>query len=262
MATIQFSDSTDAILETPAPAATAPAPVSPTTDGTVAVKQDATIAAPTSHNTPVMAVGVEGEVTNEDLKPPRINLVQKSGSLCDTFSPGTFLYERAIVLAKPTDPINVVPLRLKKYYQQKLEYGSSTEFPLRADTAAEVREQGGSLMFGHDNYYQEVADILLAVEAPADMDEETMAFFPYEHDGKNYGLAVYTVAASAYTSLAKRLLTDAAMLLRDGLYLGNYELRSELKKSATNSWHVPVASFVSKHKTPEAAEFFRGLANL
>ena len=167
----------------------------------------------------------------------------------------------APTLAKPGDEINVTVLRLRKYYQEKIEFGSSNEMPPRANTAEEVRALGGSLIYGHDRYFQEVCDVMLAIEAPENLNEEQSQFFAYNVGGKNYTLAMYTVAASAYTSLAKRLFTDAALLLRAGLYTGSYKIHSELRKNGTNSWHVPVASFSGKHDEP-TAESFKKLAGI
>lgn len=205
--------------------------------------------------------GIEGEITSDDLKVPRVNLVQKSGQLCDTFSPGSFLFDKQIVLAKNGSSFIATPLRFRKYYQEKIEFGTSNEMPARANTAEEVRALGGSLMYGHPRYFQDVADIMMAVQAPEGLDEEALPLFSYSNGQGLYGLAIYTVAASAYTSLGKRLLTDAQILLKTGLYRGQYEITSELRKNASNSWYVPVGKFAGKH-SEENAEFFRNLASL
>jgi|APCry1669189665_1035243.scaffolds.fasta_scaffold03823_2 hypothetical protein len=222
----------------------------------LAVQEPKTLAIPRTNNN-----GIEGEITSDDLKVPRVNLVQKSGQLCDTFPPGSFLFDKQIMLAKPTLPFIATPLRFRKYYQEKIEFGTSNEMPARANTAEEVRALGGSLMYGHPRYFQDVADIMMAVQAPEGLDEEAMPFFSYSDGKENYGLAIYTVAASAYTSLGKRLLTDAQILLKTGLYQGQYEIFSELRKNASNSWYVPVGKFAGKH-SEEKAEFFRNLASL
>jgi hypothetical protein len=206
-------------------------------------------------------IGIEGEITSDDLKVPRVNLVQKSGQLCDSFPPGSFIFDKQIVLAKTGASFIATPLRLRKYYQEKIEFGSSNEMPARANTAEEVRQLGGSLIYGHDRYFQDIADIMLAVKAPLDLDEEGLPFFSYSDGESNYALAIYTVAASAYTSLGKRLLTDAQFLLKNGLFNGQYEIFSELRKNASNSWYVPVGKFDSKH-SEDKAEFFKNLASL
>jgi len=225
----------------------------------LAVAEDTTLATPSS---PLSAgVGVEGEITQEDIVTPRINLVQKSGQLVDNYAPGTFLFEKLYVVAEPAKSFYFVPLRLKKYYQEKLEYGVQG-VPRKCSTAAEVRALGGTTDYDLKDelpYFQDVADILLAVQCPENIDEEAAEHFPYNDGEHNYGLAIYTVASSAYTSLGKRLLTDSAILLKGGLFTGKYEVHSEIRKNEKNSWHVPVAKFAGKNSNPE---FFKSLAGL
>jgi hypothetical protein len=252
MATISFAPSAPAT----APAAVIAEPEIANKE--IAVKEVQPLATQT---TPPPA-GVEGEITASDIKPPRINLVQKTGKLGDEFTPGAFVYDKAFPITDGKSHFNATILRFKKYYQQKLAFGESTDAPLKFDTAAEVRANGGQVsQYDGENYYQDAADILLAIEAPANVDEEHMAFFPYNQGDKNYGLAVYTVTSSGFTSIGKRIITDATLLLRNGLWTGQYKITSERRTSAQNSWFVPVASFDKKH-TPEAAEFFRAIAGL
>jgi hypothetical protein len=247
MATISFA---------PKAEAPAPAPAAPSTE--VAVIEPTTLAV----SAPSTPSGIEGEITAGDIRPPRINLVQKTGKLGDEFTPGAFVYDKAFPITDGKKHFNATVLRFKKYYQQKLAFGESQDMPLKFDTAAEVRANGGQVsQYDAPDFYQEAADILFAIEAPANVDEEHMAFFPYVNEGKNYGLAVYTVTSSGFTSIGKRIITDATMLLRDGLWTGQYRIHSEKKTSAQNSWFVPVATFDKKHSA-EAAQFFRNIAQL
>lgn len=208
---------------------------------------------------PATGVGIEGDISASDVRVPRINLVQKSGNLSNDFAPGVFLFEKQIPLAKTGESFLVTPLRLKKYYQLKVEFGTSTDMPPKFNTMDEVRAFGGSLQYGDEKYCVEMADILLAVAAPEDLSDEDMQYFPYNDGIHSYALAMYTVGSSAYTSLAKRLITDSVGLLRGGLYTGYYNLHSEIRKTAQNSWYVPVAQFAGKHKNPE---FFQAIAGL
>lgn len=203
-----------------------------------------------------------GNISREDILLPRVNLVQKSGKLCDDFQPGSFLFEKQVVLAKPGDSFTAVVLGHSKYYQEKVEYGSD-EFGRRANNEEEVRNLGGTTTWGVNDkpYFQPVADLLLAIKAPEGIDEEALGLFPFEHDGDHYAVAVYTVASSAYTSLAKRVFTDSLYTLKAGLHLGEYSIHSELKRNAANSWYVPVAGIPKKYNNPEKAEFLAGLRN-
>ena len=217
---------------------------------------------PLAVSAPSTPAGIEGEITANDIKPPRINLVQKTGKLGDEFTPGAFVYDKSFPITDGKSAFNATVLRFKKYYQQKLAFGESQESPLKFDTVAEVRANGGQVtQYNGEGYYQEAADILLAIEAPASVDEEHMAFFPYSTGERSYGLAVYTVTSSGFTSIGKRIITDATLLLREGPWTGQYKFTSEKLTSAQNSWFVPVASFDKKHSV-EAASFFRNIAGL
>ncbi len=249
MATVSFA---------PKPASEKPATPAPATEvASVAVVP--TAAQPLATPTPQNASGIEGEVNTSNIRPPRLNLVQKSGNLSNDFPMGCFTYDKTFALNEMgKSDVKVTVLRFKKYYQEKLEYGGDT-LPLRFDTAAEVRANGGTTQFGQPGFYDEAADLLLAIEAPDNLDEDQMMYFPYEHDGKAYGMALWTISAGGFRSVGVRIISDATMLLKDGLWTGQYSLTSEMKKSPKNSWFVPIAKFEHKH-TPEASEFFRGMS--
>lgn len=231
--------------------------------------QPLAVEAPTPRG-PLVAEGVVGEVSMSDIKLPRINLVQKVGTLADSFQPGQILFEKHAVLADTKNSVDLTPLRIRKQYQRKVAWGegASGEAPEVYDTAAQVREAGGSLQFGDENYFQEIAHIEFAIKLPTgflsqELKEtaEIIDLFPYTHDNHPYAIAIWTVASSAYTALAKPIFTHAASLLRNGLYTGHYNVSTEVKKSAKNSWYAPKAVFAGKH-TPEAAEFFKSIAGL
>lgn len=217
-----------------------------------------------------VASGVVGEVSMSDIKLPRLNLVQKVGNLADQFTPGSIVFEKSIVLSDGKTPLDLTPLQIRKMYQLKQEWGEgdSGEAPEVYNTAAEVREAGGSLQWGDARFFAEIAHIQFAVKLPLESlsDElkeaaEVVDLFPYIYGDDAYALAMWTVASSAYTALAKPLFTASASLLRNGLYHGHYKVTSEIRKNAKNSWYAPRPSFAGKH-TPEAAEFFKQIAGL
>ena len=255
MATISFAPSTNE------------APASPVIENkqveekTVAVVESQPLAV-----APAGPIGIEGEISADDIKPPRLNLVQKVGNLGDEFTPGSFVYDKTFPIVGPGKEMNVTVLRFKKYYQQKVAFGSDT-LPQRFDRAEDVRVAGGTTRWSEEaiaagQFYAETADILLAIEAPAELDaDQVSTFFPYVQSEKSYGLLVYTITSSAFTSFGRRIITDGTMLLRDGLYTGQYKLKSAKQTNAQNSWFAPSASFDKKH-TPEDAAFFRSIARL
>lgn len=225
--------------------------------------QTMTIASPTF--SPAVADGVVGEVTSSDITLPRINLVQKVGNLADAFAPGSILFEKTVILADTKSAVDLTPLRIRKQYQRKVEWGQGQgEQPEVYDTAAQVREAGGSLQYGDENYFQDVAHIEFGIKLPKSVGEgasDVLDLFPFQFAGDQYAVAIWTVASSSYTALAKPLFTAAASLLRNGLFNGHYSVSTEIRKNANNSWYVPKATFMGKH-TPEAAEFFKSIAGL
>jgi hypothetical protein len=213
---------------------------------------------------PAVADGVEGEVSMSDIKLPRVNVVQKVGQLSDNFQPGSILFEKQVVLTTGKTPVDMTPIRIRKQYQRKVAWGSaaSEEAPEVYDTVAEVRAAGGSLQFGDDNYFQEIAHIQLAIKLPEDVEgDEVIDLFPYQFGESLYAIAMWTVSSSGYTAVAKPLFTAAAGLLRGGLYHGHYNVTTEVRKNAQNSWYAPKLTFAGKH-TPEAAEFFKSIAGI
>lgn len=201
--------------------------------------------------------GIEGEISRHDIKLPRINLVQKVGDLSNLFTPGMFLFNKEVVLSNGKTPFQATVLRLKKQYQQDLPYGSE-DMPQSYDTAEEVISSGGSLKYGDDNYYKEIAHVQLAIEKPSDCPEELEGLFPHELNDKQYGVAIWTLTGSAFTSAGKTLITAGYTLLKAGLHHGKFSVTSEIKKNAKNSWFAPVLKFAGKH-TPEEIAFFESI---
>lgn len=250
MATTSFASIKDAPepIETPAvavnvaPAATAaPVAVAPAQDLTTHVNQS--------------PAGIEGEIERSDIKLPRINLVQKMSDMVNAgFRPGDLVYNRELALDKPA---TVVVVKLKKQYQQDLPYGGD-EMPHVCDTLAEVREAGGSVEWGAENHYSELAHLQLLVKAPADLHDEHIDLFPYMIGGESWAPAMFTVAKSAYKSAGKPVITAAFSSLRNGLHHGLWQLTSEGKKNAMGSWDVPVMKLSGK-TSPELAELVAAL---
>ena len=202
-----------------------------------------------------------GEWLRTDQRLPRINLVQKvsDNELVRNFGIGAFVLAKEVKLSDGETPLKLTALAAIKDYVQKIPFDSG-EQPAVFNSEEEVINAGGSLNYKDlesGNFFQPRAHIEFAVPATEGMDENELALFPYDFEGVSYAKVLYTVASSAYTSLAKELATmrSANKVLRQGLRYGSLTMTAEVRKKNTKSWYVPVARFGGKN-SPELIEFF------
>lgn len=203
--------------------------------------------------------GIEADVNASDIRIPRINLVQKSSELADVegWSPGDIAFAKEVKII-PFGATGIVSfLHLRRQYQENLPYGSG-ETPKVFNTREEVFANGGSLSYQADNEYRPIAHLTMLVELPEGASDADEAYFPLAFNGKSYGMAVWTVASSAYNSVAKELITAAAVFLKTGIHKVAWELSVQKKKAGTNTYMVPVIKQHGKH-SPEMIEFIESL---
>jgi hypothetical protein len=78
--------------------------------------------------------------------------------------------------------------------------------------------------------------------------------------GKLYGMALFTVASSAFTSVGKELATlcNNNKVMRKGMQYGRLELTSESRSKGDLDWKVPIIKYVGEN--PEKlVKFFASL---
>lgn len=202
----------------------------------------------------------QGEWLATDKRFPRLNLIQKVSDteLVQNFGIGSFVLQKEVKLSDGA-PMPVTFLIAYKDYIQKIPFGTG-ETPARYNTEQEVLDAGGSLNWKDkdtDHFFQRRAHIEFAVEAPEGLDEKELALFPYEFNGKSYALCVYTVASSAYTSVAVELKTlcDNNRVMRKGQQYGRLLLSSKDASSKGKSWKTPVIKFDGENDA-ELVAFF------
>ena len=206
------------------------------TSSALTEKPSKTLAAPQSAPTDDLG----GEISRGDVRLPRLNLVARTGNLAETFTPGGFVLNKEALLSDGKTPLIVVAVRLKKEYQEMLEYGDEAT-PRTFKTAAEVEEAGGELTWKRgENCFGEIAHIELLIEQPDSLEEDAEALFFFNGGEKNYAHCIFTVTSTAYTAIAKTLISARMNHLRDtGLVGGKWELTSKLMKNAKNAWYTP-----------------------
>jgi hypothetical protein len=194
-----------------------------------------------------------GDWNRKDIRLPRLNLIHKTSAdaLIDQFGIGAFAFGKEVKLSDGKTPFRIIAMRAAKDYVQKLPFGDP-ETPAVFNTVEEVENAGGTLEFNKkngNNYFQPRAHIQVAFAAPDGLRDEDLALFPYEFEGKPWGMAMFTVASSAYTSVGIGLSTlcNNNKVMRKGPLFGALDLTSEIRKNAKNSWHVPVIRYAGEN---------------
>lgn len=209
---------------------------------------------------------------------PRVNLVQFSGELKDTFEPGTLLYNQQVPLHIPakinekdkvvvraaTPPVTMtfIGFRPTRFVEKVVGGGKG----LLVNTEQEVRDAGGTLDYNEWNLKKEsgmkrfeyLADGMVVIERPEIVaDDDTV--FTYEINGKKYTLALWAVRGTAYTNLCKKILFPArrmGALRLGGFPSWNYSLSSREQVTAGNKYFIPFAMPKAK-STPEMIAFVK-----
>jgi hypothetical protein len=213
-----------------------------------------------------LAPGFAGAWNTRDIRLPRINLIHKTskGALIEAFGIGSFALNQEVKLSDGKTPIVLTALRAVKDYQQKLPFGSTDE-PKTFATPEEVQKAGGTIEYSKQavnekNYFGPRAHIQFIFELPEGASEEDAALFPYEFNGKSYGMAIYTVASSAFTQVGKELATlcNNNKVMRKGMQYGRLEMTSEGRQKGDLDWKVPVIKYTGEN-SEELVKFFASL---
>lgn len=202
--------------------------------------------------------GVEGEIDAGDIRFPRINVPQKVGELGEKFTPGAIVLNKEVLLSNGETPLEMVVLRARKQYQEYLEFKKDGPVPKSFNTSEEVLAAGGHFNFGEKGYYRDIAHIMCVVPRPDSVSEEQSEYFIYEHEGRGYTVAMWTVASSAYTSVAKTVFSAALGHLRQGLERGKWNVTTTKTSNAKGIYFVPQIRTFGK-TTPEFQDFAKSL---
>lgn len=180
-------------------------PSTPSTDSTVAVRPGLAPAAPF-----VEGEDASGEFDNSDVEKLYLTIVAKTGKLSNEFTPGDLLLNKEFVIGGTKSPITVVPMGLRKLYQNDLDFESNDETGDIVSKQVDVLNRGGIVDYRPHNdkvsthYWKKIANIPLLIELPADVSAEVEANFLYEIEGKLYAVVGYTARTkSAYNGIAK-----------------------------------------------------------
>jgi hypothetical protein len=200
---------------------------------------------------------VIGEVSQSDLRIPRLNLVHGVGEIFKSFpnEVGNYVLNKECVLnvneARGGQPIRLTIVSAKKFWRENLPRERREELPRQFDTAREVLEIGETVDWQNDpeNPTKRIAPsfdaallCIVLIECPADIVGTTdESHFPIETPwGVKYAQALFQIHASAYRAIGKRILTEASSSLsRRGLPYGRWVLGSHLNTGGKDAYQEP-----------------------
>lgn len=221
------------------------APAESNTETAVVVKPDLAVAVPLADP----AKGLVGEWTAQDTRLPRLNLVNKSGELANSFVPGTFVINKEHQLNQLlTDdrarsaPVNVIVATMAKQYQENIPYDERETTPARIfNRASDVMAAGGQISrLSGAGKFSEIAHLELFIEQPEELSEDAQALFYYTLGGKKYTRVIWTVSGTAFGAVAVTVASALrGHLSATGLTGGQWLLGSSLIKGQKNSWWQP-----------------------
>lgn len=221
----------------------AEAPKATSESGPPVAKQESHALAPATSTPPVS--GLTGEWSAGDIQIPRLSLVQKSGTLADEFPKGSFVFNKELVIGDGNTPFEMTVLSARKYYQEDLPFGESDELPRIFEHLEEARREGFTTEWNTNlPRVKEAADLIVLIPVPQD-------YASFEHAGKGYCRALWTLVSSAYNSAAKPIVTAGFCgHLREGIHLGGWDVTSTLRQNQRNSWYVPTVRARGLHEGP------------
>lgn len=196
-----------------------------------------------------------------DIILPRLNIIQSTGELKNSFPVGAVVFNQSLVLFAPpiinaktqtvekpgTPPaiITVLGFRPTRFCE-KVQGGFGG---LICNTEAEVTANGGTLNYQEwlakkasgMKRFEPLADALIAIERPdAVADDETV--FNYPCEDKKYTLALWGMRGTSYTAAAKGCFFTARAVgcLRQGYPTYSYALSTRTQSRDGNTWFLPV----------------------
>jgi hypothetical protein len=189
--------------------------------------------------------GIFGEFGSDDIKLPRLNLVNKVGDLSNLFTPGAWVLKKehqlTDVVKGEAGSLKVIAVRLKVEYQESLPYDPNVR-PRVFATAEQVRLNGGRVAYGRgENIFAKVGHIEFLIEKPEKLSEDASSEFFYLLGDKEYARVLYTASSTAYAETAQILYSDYRVghLNKTGLMGGFYLLGAKTKTGDKGSWWVP-----------------------
>ncbi len=176
----------------------------------------------------------EEDIGYEDIKVPRLNIVQKVGDLSNVFEGGELILDQTVPIhtpafIHPSDPskntpgtglLNIVILGFRR--RQFVEKVGGGKMGMMLNSEEDVAAKGGTLDYNEwkdsiksaeaggppaKKYFEKLATALILIEKPSSVTDADNVIFPYEVEGKFYALALWGMKGISYTNGAKAFFT-------------------------------------------------------
>lgn len=228
----------------------------------------------------------ENDIRFEDIYLPRVNIVHRVGDLSLVYEPGQIVLNQSLVIHTPANadkkitgdaPLNLTVVGFRR--QQFVEKVAGGGKGLLVNSEAEVVAHNGTLAYKEweqsvaaskinpaivaKKRFEIYATALVIIQCPVTVKDEGHINFPYECEGKWYGLALWGMKGTAYTGAAKHFYTakkiqhlknryDAAGNLIGGGYTAwSWFVTTEMKDFDSGVTPVPVV----RHGTENTPAF-------
>lgn len=224
------------------------------------------------------AIGqVAGNITSEDLRIPRLTLVQSVGDLSASFDAGAFVLDgefelipmpedRALRTKQSTESY-FIPLKMSAVYRENLDYNDPEQknaIPKEFAEVDDVIADGGKVEYGPGfGCFQRALNVLGAfvnVE-PDGIPAGLEGYFVDQVDGLDLCVCAFRLFKSSFNSAGKTLLTDAVRIMSKhpaGSLGSLYSIHSERRQTGSGNWiWVPV---VRRQATGPSADVIKYLS--
>lgn len=207
---------------------------------------------------------------------PRLNVVQGTGELKDSFPQGAIVWNQALVLFVPQvvnkatgaiDRSATPPVTLTVLGFRPTRFVEKTKGQVRGmmvDTEDQVRAAGGTLDYREwkakesvgMKRFESLAEAVTVVERPEAIADDGTVFI-YECGGKKYALGLWAMKGTAYTHVAKKVFFTSRAIgcLKSGGYPSySFSVSTRTEVNEGNSYYVPVA-LPKEKSSPEFLAF-------
>jgi hypothetical protein len=195
---------------------------------------------------------VQGEVSADDIRLPRLQIAYGVGGLSENFAPGDLVLGGEERLVGKGEPLNLIILNVRQYWKERLDsaaYAAGIS-PRQFETEAEVVADGGTTRWVGQvgPNFGKALTLRMLIEKPEGL---VCGLFGIPIGDKEYAPAVWDVDKSAYKRIGPVVLSSAQFSLRKrGLLSGTFTVFTRSEKINGNNTVVPVIK-LSAHNTDE-----------